>query len=172
MGDRVAILGAAGAIGRACADEFERRGTPLTVTGRDEVRLAHSFGDRAEIRAADLADIDKTEAALRGAGAAVYCAGHPCPQFEQHPVLARSALEAARRAGVSRMVVVSSVYSYGHPRTSPVSADHRREPETRKGRYLRQQEDAALEADGRGGLRTAVLHLPGFYGPNADLSSS
>lgn len=170
MSETVAILGAAGAIGRAAADELERRGSPLIVIGRDEARLRRMFSGRAEARAADLNDAEQTAAALRGADAAVYAVGVPYPQFEQHPVLMRSALEAARRAGVPRMVVVTSVYSYGHPRTTPVNEDHPRRPETRKGRCRLQQEDAALESDGRGGLRTAVLHLPDFYGPYADIS--
>lgn len=170
MSERVAILGAAGAIGRAAADEFERRGHPLIVIGRDEAKLGRSFSGRAEIRAVDLADSAQTAAALRGASRAVYAVGIPYPQFELHPVLMRSTLEAARQAGVARMAVVSSVYSYGHPRSARVSEDHPRQPETRKGRCRQQQEDAALEADGRGGLRTTVLHLPDFYGPYADLS--
>lgn len=170
MSECVAILGAAGAIGRAAADEFERRGDSLIVIGRDEAKLGRCFSGRAEIRAADLNDALQTASALHGASSVVYTVGLPYPQFEMHPVLMRSALDAARRAGVARMVVVSSVYSYGHPVEARVSEDHPRQPETRKGRCRREQEDAALEADGRGGLRTTVLHLPDFYGPYAEVS--
>lgn len=165
-----AILGAAGAIGRAMVNEFALRGVPAVAIGRDPSKLERMFGKRAEIRAADISSVEQTAAALGGARRAVYAVGVPYPDFKRHPVLMRQALEAARRAGVSRMVVVSSVYSYGKPRTARVSEDHPRQPETRKGRYRKEQEDAALAADGKDGLRTLVLHLPDFYGPFADNS--
>lgn len=142
----------------------------MAAIGRDIAKLREKFGQRAAVRAADLSAVDQTAEALRGVEAALYTVGLPYPQFRLHPVLMRNALEAARRAGVSRMLVVSSVYSYGAPRTARVSEDHPREPESRKGLYRKLQEDAAIEADGQGGLRTAVLHLPDFYGPYASNS--
>jgi len=167
MQDRVAIVGAAGAVGRALVDELERRGARPAVIGRDRQRLERLFGARAEVRAADIANIEDAARALEGCANAVYCVGLPYPQFDQHPVLMRRALEAARTAGVRRMIVVSSVYSYGHPRAARVSEEHPRGPETRKGRFRKEQEDAAMDAHGRGGLATLVLHLPDFYGPYA-----
>jgi len=167
MQDSVAIVGAAGAVGRAMVDELERRGARTAVIARDRQRLERLFGARAEIRAADIANIEDAARALEGCGGAVYCVGLPYPQFDRHPVLMRCALEAARKAGVRRMIVVSSVYSYGHPRAARVSEEHPREPETRKGRFRKEQEDAAMDAHGRGGLATLVLHLPDFYGPYA-----
>ncbi len=163
----IAIVGAAGAVGRATMDELERRGARVTVIGRDEAKLREAFEGRAQIRAADLLNIQQATEALEGVTSAVHAVGLPYPQFELHPVLMRHALEAARRAGVSRMLVVSSVYSYGSPQTRRVSEEHPREPGTRKGRFRKEQEDAAMEAHGKGGLHTAVLHLPDFYGPYA-----
>lgn len=162
-----AILGAAGAVGRAAVDELGQRGGRPVAIGRDGRKLERLFTGRAEIRAADIQEVDETATALKGIENAVYCAGLPYPQFEQHPALMRRALEAARRAGLRRMIVVSSVYSYGHPRAARVSEEHPREPETRKGRFRKEQEDAAMEAHGRDGLATLVLHLPDFYGPYA-----
>lgn len=161
------ILGAAGAIGRALVDELERRKIRPAVIGRDEARLRRLFEGRAEVRPADLAQPEEAARALEGVEEAVYCVGLPYPRFAEHPVLMRKALSAARRAGVRRMIVVTSVYSYGHPRAARVSEDHPREPETRKGRFRKEQEDAALAAHSPGQLETLVLHLPDFYGPYA-----
>jgi nucleoside-diphosphate-sugar epimerase len=72
--------------------------------------------------------------------------------------------------GVARLVLVSSVYGYGVPRTSRVGETHPREPHTKKGKYRKEQEDIVLVAHGQGALRTLVVRLPDFYGPNADLS--
>jgi nucleoside-diphosphate-sugar epimerase len=167
---RVAILGAAGAVGLATAAELERRRIPYRVTGRDAGKLKAAFGDRAEIATANLEDSDQTARALEGIETAIYTAGQPYPQHSKHPAVFRSAVEAAQRAGVARMALVSSVYAYGLPQTPRVAETHPREPNTRKGVYRKQQEDVAFAADGQRGLRTLVLRLPDFYGPNAVLS--
>jgi nucleoside-diphosphate-sugar epimerase len=166
----IAILGAAGAIGHSTAAELAKRGIPYRVIGRDRARLEAAFPPPAEIFPADIADVDQTARALAGADGAVYTAGLPYPQHHLHPVLFRKALEAARRAGVSRMALASSVYAYGAPQTERVAETHPREPTTRKGRYRKEQEDAALSAHGESGLRTLVLRLPDFYGPHAEMS--
>jgi nucleoside-diphosphate-sugar epimerase len=96
--------------------------------------------------------------------------GFPYPEFENHPLLMRNAIEAAKDAGVSRLAGVSSVYGYGVPRTERVAEDHPREPQARKGRHRKEQEDIALAANQDGKLKTLVLRLPDFYGPGAELS--
>lgn len=170
MEDRIAIIGAAGAVGRALADELEQRGVRPVAIGRDRAKLESALAHRAEIRAADLGDVEAAARPLGGVTRAVYCVGLPYPEFARHPVLMRKALEAARKAGVRRMAVVSSVYSYGRPRAARVSEDHPRKPESRKGRYRREQEDAALAAHQEGEFETLVLHLPDFCGPYASNS--
>lgn len=170
MEDRIAIIGAAGAVGRALADELDQRGTRPVAIGRDRAKLEIALAHRAEIRAADLGDVEAAARALGGVTRAVYCVGLSYPQFALHPVLMRKAIEAARRAGVERLVVVSSVYSYGRPQTPRVSENHPRRPETRKGGFRREQKDAAIEAHRAGELETLVLHMPDFYGPYASNS--
>jgi nucleoside-diphosphate-sugar epimerase len=164
----IAILGAAGAIGISVAAEFDRRS--YRVVGRNRGRLERLFAGRAEIVAADIANATDAERALAGADMAIYCVGLPYPQHALHPVLMRKTVEAARATGLKRMALASSVYAYGKPRTERVAEDHPREPHTRKGRYRKEQEDIALDADRQGGLRTLVLRLPDFYGPHAELS--
>ncbi len=76
----------------------------------------------------------------------------------------RTTVEAAAKAGVKRLLVVSSVYSYGVPRTPRVAETHPREPEAAKGCYRKEQEDIALAAG------AMVVRLPDFYGPHAENS--
>jgi nucleoside-diphosphate-sugar epimerase len=170
MHGQIAILGAAGAVGRALMDELQARGARAVAIGRGRERLEQLFAGRAEIRSADLEQEEAAAQALAGVEQAVYCVGLPYPEFSRHPVLMRAALNAARRAGVRRMIVVSSVYSYGKPRAAKVREDHPREPESRKGLYRKQQEDLAIAAHQPGALETLVLHLPDFYGPYASNS--
>jgi len=169
-GSKVAVVGAAGAIGAAVGAELDRRGQPYSVVGRDRTKLDRLFSGKAEIIPADVADPKQAERALAGAHTVIYAIGVPYPQFELHPILMRNTIEAAQRAGVARLAVISSVYSYGAPRTERVSEDHLREPETRKGRRRKEQEDIALAADRPALLRTLVLRLPDFYGPHAEAS--
>jgi nucleoside-diphosphate-sugar epimerase len=170
--DNAAIFGAAGAIGQQAAAEFERRGIPFCVIGRHKARLEQAFGRLryAAIRQADAADVASATAALRGADTVVYALGLPYPQHHLHPVLMRNTLEAAEAAGVKRLLLISSVYPFGVPRTVKVAETHPRVPCSRKGEYRKQQEDLVLDAHAKGKIAGMILRLPDFYGPGAELS--
>ena len=169
---KAAIFGAAGAIGRALAPELDRRSIPFRVVGRGRAKLEAAFGKmaHAEVFEADLTDLRAAAAAARGVDTIVYAVGVPYPSFHLHPAMIRTAIEAAATMQVARLVLVSNVYSYGVPRTSHVAETHPREPQTRKGNFRKQQEDAVLEAHAKGRVRGLVVRLPDFYGPHADLS--
>jgi nucleoside-diphosphate-sugar epimerase len=167
--ERAAIFGAAGAIGRSIGPELERRGIPVRVVGRNREKLAHAF-PKAEVFPADLTELRSAGAAARGVDTIFYCVGLPYPSHDMHPQLVRTTIEAARTVGVQRLVLISSVYGYGVPRTSRVAETHPREPHTRKGRYRKEQEDLVLAAHAPGTLETMIVRLPDFYGPHAELS--
>lgn len=166
---RVAIFGAAGAIGRNTGIELARRGVPFAAVGRNEARLRNAF-PAADIRSADLADPQAAARAAAGCEAVLYCVGLPYPDFARHPELMKTSLDGAVLAGVRRIVVVSSVYGYGRPQTARVAETHPRSPEAWKGRMRKQQEDLALEAHAAGRIGSLVLRLPDFYGPYAEIS--
>jgi nucleoside-diphosphate-sugar epimerase len=167
---KVAIWGAAGAIGHAVASELERRGIDHVVVGRSAARLA-AF-PRAERVVADVADPAGCARAAEGATAVVYTLGLPFTRraFAAYPVMMRHAVAALRGAGVRRLVHISNVFPYGRPRTATVDETHPREPVSVKGRYRKEQEDVVLGAHQPGALETVVLRLPDFFGPHADLA--
>jgi nucleoside-diphosphate-sugar epimerase len=169
---KAAIFGAAGSIGQILAPELDRRGIPFRVVGRNRARLEQAFGSlaHAEIFPADLGDMRSAGAAAREIDTIFYCVGLPYPSHHLHPVLMRATLEAAAAMKVARLVLVSSVYAYGVPRTSRVAETHPRIPGTRKGTWRREQEDLVLEARNKGQLDGLVVRLPDFYGPFADNS--
>ena len=169
---KAAIFGAAGAIGPQVAAEFSRRGIPFRAVGRQRARLESTFGamQHAEIFEADVADLRSASAAARGVDTIVYSLGLPYPSHHLHPVLMRTTLEAAAAMEVRRLVLVSSVYAYGVPRTSRVAETHPRQPETRKGQYRKEQEDLVLDAHQKGRIAGMIVRLPDFYGPGADNS--
>jgi nucleoside-diphosphate-sugar epimerase len=167
----VAVVGAAGAIGRSVSAELRRRSIALRVVGRNLARLQKAFPEREiEKLAADAADQSAVTRALSQVNIVIYAVGVPYPEFKHHPLLMRSIVEAARNSGVTRLAVVSSVYSYGVPQTPRVAENHPRAPQTKKGRMRKEQEDIALEAHDVANLQTLVLRLPDFYGPHAELS--
>jgi nucleoside-diphosphate-sugar epimerase len=168
---KVALFGAGGAVGHAVAPELARRGIPIRVVGRNRARLESEFGNLAgvEIFDADVSDLRSAGAAARGVDTIVYCVGLPYPSHQLHPVLMRTTLEAAKSMQVKRVVLPSSVYSYGVPRASRVPETHSRQPQTRKGGYRKEQEDVLLEAHNKGIVAGLIVRLPDFYGPHADI---
>jgi nucleoside-diphosphate-sugar epimerase len=165
---RVALFGAAGAVGRALAPDLDERGIEYRVVGRDAARLARDF-PRAHAMRADFFTGDGVVAAAQNVETIFYLAGAPYAEFYKHPVMVSHALDAAWRAGVKRFVHVAPVYSYGPPRTRPVAESQLHAPNTRKGSFRSEQERIVLQRHGDA-LATMVVHLPDFYGPHADLS--
>ncbi|MGO9227657.1 MAG: NAD(P)H-binding protein [Bryobacteraceae bacterium] len=168
---KAAIFGAAGAIGRALAPELVRRGIPFRAVGRRRQALTDAFGGLAgaEIVDADLSDPEQAGRAAQGVDTIVYAVGVPYGEFDRHPVLMRTTLDAAVQAGVARLVLITGIYSYGVPRTTRVAETHPRAPESHRGQCRKQQEDVVTQAH-RGRLRTMVVRLPDFYGPHTDRS--
>lgn len=169
---KVAIFGAAGTIGRVVADELERRFVSYRLVGRSKEKLEKAFAQHqhGEIFPADLNDLRSAAAAAREIDTVIYCVGLPYPSHNLHPVLMKTALQAAISMHVKRLLVVSNVYSYGVPRTSRVAETHPRFPVAKKGAYRREQEDLVLDAHQKGRIRGMVVRLPDFYGPHAELS--
>jgi nucleoside-diphosphate-sugar epimerase len=169
--EKAAIFGAAGAIGPWIAAELQRRKIPFRAVGRSRAKLQGAYGTMplAELFDADLNDLRSAGAAARGVDAIFYCVGLPYPSHHLHPVMMRTTLEAAAVMKVERLVLISSVYPYGVPRTARVSENHPREPESRKGQYRKEQEDLVLEAHRAGRVRGLIVRLPDFYGPGATL---
>lgn len=166
---KAAIFGAGGAIGMSVAAELEVRGVPFRAVGRSRSRLEAAFASlaQAEIFDADIGDLRSAGAAARGVDTIFYCVGLPYPSHHLHPALMRTALEAAASMHVERIFLVSSVYAYGVPRTARVPETHPREPETRKGKYRKEQEDLVLQAHEAGKIKGMIIRLPDFYGPGA-----
>ena len=166
--EKLAIFGAGGAIGHALAPELARRGIPFRAVGRRRQTLVDAFGGLAgaEIVDADLSDPQQAERAAQGVDTIVYAVGVPYTEFDKHPVLMRTTIEAAVQAGVARLLLVTGIYSYGVPRTPRVTEMHPREPNSHKGQCRKQQEDMVTQAHQRRGLLTMVVRLPDFYGPH------
>ncbi|MBN3728955.1 NAD-dependent epimerase/dehydratase family protein [Burkholderia sp. Ac-20379] len=168
----LALLGAAGAIGRSIAQALRAEQRAYRVIGRRADALRAAFGDdpRAEIATWNPDSPESIRAAMAGVDTLVYLVGVNYWQFELHPRIMQRTLDAAIAAGVRRIVLIGTVYPYGRSRGNPVREDHPREPHTFKGRMRKAQEDLLMQAHADGRIEAAVLRLPDFYGPGVEAS--
>jgi nucleoside-diphosphate-sugar epimerase len=166
---KVALFGAAGAIGHSVAAALRAQGRPYRVVGRSEASLRRAFGDDplAEIVCWDPDVPASVQAAASGIETLIYMVGVDYWKFALHPPLLAKTLAGARAAGVKQFVLIGTVYPYGRPRSTPVREDHPREPHTFKGRMRKEQEDLLMAADAAGHIKATILRLPDFYGPGA-----
>ena len=169
---KIALFGAAGAIGQSIANALAAKGQPYRVVGRSEASLRKSFGadPLAEIVTWNPDSPESVKAAASGIDTLIYLVGVNYWQFELHPQLMRKTLEGAIAAGVRNVILIGTVYPYGRARTTPVREDHPREPHTFKGRMRKEQEDILLQAHAAGRINATVLRLPDFYGPGVEPS--
>lgn len=170
---RVALFGAAGAIGHSVAAALRSTGQPYRVVGRNEQRLRKAFGGDplAEIVAWNPDSPALVQAAASGIETLIYMVGVDYWQFQLHPELMRKTLDAAVAVGVKDFILIGTVYPYGRVQTgNPVREDHPREPHTFKGRMRKAQEDLLMQADASGQIHATVLRLPDFYGPGVEAS--
>ena len=146
--NKIALFGAAGAIGQSIAKAVSNQGVPYRVVGRSRDALTAAFGadPRAEIVTWNPDDPASVQAAAADSDTSVYLVGVNYWQFELHPRLMQQTLDGAIAAGVKRLVLIGTVYPYGRPQTRPVREDHPRDPHTFKGRMRKAQEDVLLAA--------------------------
>lgn len=169
---KIAIFGAAGAVGKAVAATLHQRNIPFRAVGRSRNRLQEAFGryPGAELVDADLMTVEGVRKASRGVDLILYTAGVNYTEFERLPPMIQAAIDGASAEGVKRLALVTNVYPYGRPRTTPVKEDHPREPHTKKGQLRKQQEDMLMEAHARGRLQALAIRFPDFFGPEAEYS--
>jgi len=169
---KVALFGAAGAIGQSIAAALAAKGQPYRVVGRSEAGLRKAFGadPLAEIVTWNPDSPASVQAAATGVDTLIYLVGVNYWQFELHPELMRKTLAGAIAAGVRNVILIGTVYPYGRAGTTPIREDHPRAPHTFKGRMRKAQEDLLMQAHADGRIRATVLRLPDFYGPGVEAS--
>jgi nucleoside-diphosphate-sugar epimerase len=170
--ESIALIGASGSLGKSITNALSAKNKPYRVIGRSEGSLRATFGNdpQAAIATWNPDAPESIRLALAGIDTAIYMVGVNYWQFELHPQLMRKTLDGAIAAGVKRLLLIGTVYSFGKPQTERVSEDHPREPHTFKGRMRKEQEDLVLAAHASGKIQTAILRLPDFYGPGVDKS--
>lgn len=175
MSDRVLVTGGAGFIGANLVPRLVEAGHTVRVlddlrTGRAE----YLDGVDAEIVRGDIADGETLDAALRGVDAVVHLAAagsvvesvaDPAANFRNNAIGTFGVLDAARRAGVERLVFSSTGGALIGNATPPVDETSLPKPISPYG-ASKLTAEAYLHAFAVAyGMRTVALRFANVYGP-------
>ncbi|HEX6467975.1 MAG TPA: NAD-dependent epimerase/dehydratase family protein [Streptosporangiaceae bacterium] len=170
MADRIVVTGSAGMLGGNLFRYLAGAGHDVVgvdVRGPD-LRDADP-ADAGLHRVGDVRDVPFLTGVLRGAEAVVHCAGAlpSYPAAEIRSVIVggtAGVLEAARLAGVPRVVHISSTAVYGLPAVVPTPEDHPREPVDPYTRAKAEAEEVAEKYRAEG-MCVPILRPKTFLGP-------
>jgi nucleoside-diphosphate-sugar epimerase len=122
--DLCLVTGARGLLGSHIAEQLRSVGTPVRALVRPGKDTAFLRGIGVELIEGDLTDVAAVRRAMRGIGVVYHCAARvsdwgPWAVFEQEAVTSTRNLVAACQAeDISRLLHVSSISVYGHPKAS------------------------------------------------------
>jgi len=186
---KFAVTGGPGFLGRRLVKALLAQGADICCLVRpsSDIKdfgqaIAVETGSPPEIRISNLSDVGACAAALAGCEVLYHLAaelrGATSVLFLNNVVATRRLLEAARKAGVRRVVLVSSMAVYGTGHLSPGDLldescplepePHRRDPYS----YSKiAQEEVAWQAYRSGAISLVVLRPGVIFGPGRDCIS-
>jgi len=171
---RIVVTGATGFVGRALCARLHADGHAVRAAVRAPGAFLPAGVERAEL--GPLGAQTRWEEALRGAEAVIHLAARvhvmhdgaadPLAEFRAVNVRATERLaEESARAGVRRLVFVSSVKVHGDESATPCREDSSPDPRDAYGVSKWEAELALARIGARTGLQTVVLRPPLVYGP-------
>jgi len=165
------VIGATGFIGNALSECLTRNGVDVVATGRG---VENTSSIQYTWITLDLPN-PPPQSAFENVDVVFHLAAkaHSVSEARQDPALydavnhqgARVVAEAASRAGVRRLVLMSSVKAIKPPALGPVAEDALGWPTDPYGRSKRQAEEAVLHIAQSGGCEAVVLRPALVYGP-------
>ncbi|WP_424535299.1 NAD-dependent epimerase/dehydratase family protein [Sphaerisporangium viridialbum] len=167
MVKNILVTGAAGSIGACLTSGLPEYGHTLRLLDRTPIHNADS--SQHEVICGDISDPAVLEQAMKGITAVVHLAGIPSTSATFEELLTANiegtylVFEAARRAGVERVVYASSNHSVGFtPRGELVPADTPVAPDSHYGVSKAYGEALGRYYSDRYGMRVAALRIGTF----------
>ncbi|MDW8314103.1 MAG: SDR family NAD(P)-dependent oxidoreductase [Rhodovarius sp.] len=172
----VLLTGGTGFLGSSVARALIARGHAVTVLARPEAPRKVLDGLPVAFQPGDLTDPPSLSAALAGCDALVHCAADyrifvpdPARMFAVNVEGTRAIMQAALRAGLSRIVHVSSVATLKpRPDGSPATEEDAARPEEAIGPYKRSKTEAERLVEAmvaREGLPATIVNPSTPIGP-------
>lgn len=171
---RVLITGVTGFLGRHFAGDLKERGCEI----RGLIRPSSLPPPEAvePIVANDLTDRDAVRRSLRGVDTVIHLAArvHVMSETIEDPLVAyrrvnvhgtRTVVEESVRAGVERLVFISSIKAMGEESESPWTEESPPDPQDPYGVSKLEAEAVVRGIAGEGRIRAPILRLPLVYGP-------
>jgi dihydroflavonol-4-reductase len=175
----VLVTGATGFLGRELVRRLRARGDDVRILARPISRLGDLAG-QVEVTHGNVLDTASVAAAVKGRDLVFHTAGLVSTLASEHRAMfavnvdgTRNVLEAARQAGVQRVVYTSSSYAVGHTLDGRALNEQAvwEDPGVAYARSKRRAEDAAF-AVARGGLPLVVVNPSFVLGPGGGEGSS
>ncbi|MBD3174392.1 MAG: NAD-dependent epimerase/dehydratase family protein [Armatimonadia bacterium] len=167
-GMRVLVTGASGYLGSRLAAALHARGYDVVGVDREAPLV-----DEIDMRRMDLCDVDSLEGVLEGVDLVAHCASiHPWKPYTDADYIQCNVqgtwhlYECARRAGIDKVVLTSSIAAAGYSGIPPEEWPVPEETEHPLGEVYsftkHAQEDAAKSFAAMHGVRTLALRPPAF----------
>jgi dihydroflavonol-4-reductase len=171
---RVFVTGASGVVGGALLGHLRERGDEVVALARSDGAATALTARGAETVRGDALDEDALAAGLRGcallyhvAGVNTLCPDDPVELFHVNVRGAETAVRAAARAGVKRVVLTSSAATLGeaHGTVGSEESPHRGYYLSGYERSKREGEQAALAAGRAAGVEVISVNPSSVQGP-------
>jgi nucleoside-diphosphate-sugar epimerase len=173
---RVFVTGATGFIGGRVARQLRDRGDEVVCLVRRPEKASALTHDGCELVSGDLGDPDVLRKAMEGCDGAIHAAAmyevgipesqHPA-MYEANVVGTRNVLEAARDAGLPKIVYVSTCGAFGNTHHEIVDETYRHPGDHYTSYYEQTKVEAHRLADQmvEEGLPCVIVQPGGVYGP-------
>ncbi|WP_280768056.1 SDR family NAD(P)-dependent oxidoreductase [Salipaludibacillus daqingensis] len=159
------VIGASGGIGYALALELVSKEVNVVAFARRKNKLATLFSDQDKVTifSGDALNHEEVSLAAKGVDVIFHAISFPYEEWSEKHVACMKVIISVAKQQQAKIALVDNIYAYGK-QARVVTEDVEKKPNTKKGKIRLEMETKIKES----GIPYLIVHLPDFYGPNAD----